>query len=107
MTTTNSEMTGVSIVIQKQHNLFSQNQYIIITLYGDHARLKGCDQVDYLYFPENKLEYIPGFFWLVVAFFIAVLAFRFIKRISDKELKRSKLLEEKLLEQERNEKKSN
>jgi hypothetical protein len=80
--------------------LFYQNQYIIITLYGD-ARLKGCDQMDYLYFPENKLEYIPGFFWLVVAFFIAVLAFRFIKRVSEKELKKAKQMEEELLKQEK------
>lgn len=57
--------------------------------------------MDYLYFPENKLEYLPGFFWLVVAFFIAILAFRFIKRISDKELKKAKLFEEEMFEKEK------
>jgi hypothetical protein len=62
--------------------------------------------MDYLYFPEDRLEYIPGFFWLVVVFVIAVVAIRIFKRISEKELKKAKLVEQKLMEHKKQSNKS-
>ena len=48
----------------------------------------------YLYFPEDKTEYIPAFIWMLVFFIGAFLTWRFVIKISKKE-------EEKIKEQER------
>jgi flagellar biosynthesis/type III secretory pathway M-ring protein FliF/YscJ len=39
----------------------------------------------FLYFPEDKSEYIPAAIWMVVAFVAAIFVMRFIIKISKKE----------------------
>lgn len=39
----------------------------------------------FLYFPEDKSEYIPAAFWIIVSFIGAILAMRFFIKISKKE----------------------
>jgi hypothetical protein len=56
--------------------------------------------MDFLYFPENKLDYIPSVIMLIIFFFGAVLTMKLIKKASDKELQKTKNLEAKLLKQD-------
>ncbi|MCM3588451.1 hypothetical protein M3182_22505 [Mesobacillus maritimus] len=39
----------------------------------------------FLYFPEDKSEYIPAAMWIIVAFILAVLLMRFFVKLSKKE----------------------
>jgi hypothetical protein len=50
----------------------------------------------FLYFPEDKSEYIPAAITFFIFMIAAVFAFRFIVKISKREEKKAKELEEKL-----------
>jgi hypothetical protein len=39
----------------------------------------------FLYFPEDKSEYIPAAIWIIVAFIAAIFAMRFFIKVSKKE----------------------
>jgi flagellar biosynthesis/type III secretory pathway M-ring protein FliF/YscJ len=48
----------------------------------------------FLYFPEDKSEYIPAAFWMILFGTAAVLTFRWIIKISKKEEEKTKKAEE-------------
>jgi hypothetical protein len=50
----------------------------------------------FLYFPEDKSEYIPAFISLAIFSLFAYLAFRIFRNISNREEKKAQELEEKL-----------
>ncbi|MDF0729099.1 hypothetical protein PY093_21055 [Cytobacillus sp. S13-E01] len=54
----------------------------------------------FLYFPEDKSEYIPAFFSSMIFLILAILTMRFIIKISKKEQEKAKELEERLKEKE-------
>jgi flagellar biosynthesis/type III secretory pathway M-ring protein FliF/YscJ len=51
--------------------------------------------MEFLYFPEDKTEYIPAVLWLLFFMFLAFLTFYFIRKASRKEEQRLLQLEEK------------
>ncbi|TDM03759.1 hypothetical protein [Macrococcus carouselicus] len=53
--------------------------------------------MEFLYFPENKLEYIPAVFSLAVFMLLAYLTFRFFKNHASKEEEKMKAFEEDVL----------
>ena len=50
----------------------------------------------FLYFPEDKSEYIPAVISLVIVSIFAYLAMRFVMKVSKREEKRAEELEEQL-----------
>jgi len=50
----------------------------------------------FLYFPEDKTEYIPASISFLIFFIAAVLTFRLIKKVSKREEAKTKDLEEKI-----------
>ncbi|WP_409251819.1 hypothetical protein V1502_17165 [Bacillus sp. SCS-153A] len=48
----------------------------------------------FLYFPEDKSEYIPAAFWMILFGTAAVLTFRWIIKISKKEEEKTRQAEE-------------
>jgi flagellar biosynthesis/type III secretory pathway M-ring protein FliF/YscJ len=48
----------------------------------------------FLYFPEDKTEYIPAAFWMILFGTAAVLTFRWIIKISKKEEEKTKQAED-------------
>ncbi|MCA1031683.1 hypothetical protein LCL95_11665 [Bacillus timonensis] len=54
----------------------------------------------FLYFPEDKSEYIPAFITSVIFLLGAVLAMRFFIKISKKEQQQAQELEERLKNKE-------
>ncbi|RIW38826.1 hypothetical protein D3H55_00255 [Bacillus salacetis] len=48
----------------------------------------------FLYFPEDKTEYIPAAFWMILFGTAAVLTFRWIIKLSKKEEEKTKHAEE-------------
>ncbi|MED3724811.1 hypothetical protein HPB58_02035 [Priestia filamentosa] len=50
----------------------------------------------FLYFPEDKTEYIPAFITLILFFLAAIWTMSFIKKISKKQERQAKELEEKI-----------
>ncbi|TCN21356.1 hypothetical protein [Mesobacillus foraminis] len=50
----------------------------------------------FLYFPEDKSEYIPAAIWLMIFFVAAAITMRFIIRISKKEAQKAKEYEKAL-----------
>lgn len=50
-----------------------------------------------LYFPENKLEYIPGIITLIIFIICALLVVRLFRIISERQNLKSKQLEEEIL----------
>lgn len=55
----------------------------------------------FLYFPEDKTEYIPAAISFSIFLIAAILTMRFIIKKSRKEEEQSKLLEEKLLQSQK------
>lgn len=53
--------------------------------------------MDFLYFPENKAEYVPGFIWFGIGVVLAVIALYWLIRTSRRQEEKSKQLEEELL----------
>jgi large-conductance mechanosensitive channel len=51
---------------------------------------------NFMYFPEDKTEYIPAAISMSVFVLMAVAAFFFIKRVSKKEEQKTKHLEEQM-----------
>ncbi|WLR50408.1 hypothetical protein LC040_14215 [Bacillus tianshenii] len=51
---------------------------------------------DYLYFPENKLEYIPSVIMLLIIVVAAVLTVILFKKISNRQMVKAKELEKQL-----------
>lgn len=54
--------------------------------------------MEYLYFPDNKLEYIPATISFVLVIIIALFAIKFLKKHSEKELLKAMEIESKILE---------
>lgn len=50
----------------------------------------------FLYFPEDKTEYIPAAFSFLIFMIMAVFVFRLIIRASKKELEKAKEVEERM-----------
>ncbi|HZG73430.1 MAG TPA: hypothetical protein VEY51_17980 [Chondromyces sp.] len=48
----------------------------------------------FLYFPEDKTEYIPAAITMAIFLVFAILAFKFIRNVSKKEEQKTKHLEE-------------
>ncbi|OLN23759.1 hypothetical protein BTO30_03135 [Domibacillus antri] len=51
---------------------------------------------NFLYFPEDKSEYIPAAFSMLVFLLMAIAVFLLIKRVSKKEEQKTKHLEEQI-----------
>jgi inner membrane protein involved in colicin E2 resistance len=51
---------------------------------------------NFMYFPDNKAEYIPSLISLVAIVLLTIIAIRFIKKISQRELQKTKELEDKI-----------
>ncbi|MDQ0270893.1 hypothetical protein [Cytobacillus purgationiresistens] len=58
----------------------------------------------FLYFPEDKTEYIPAVIWLAVFMVFAFLAMRWFVRVSKREGEKTKELEERINQQMKNQK---
>lgn len=56
----------------------------------------------FLYFPEDKSEYIPAAISFLIFFILCVLTFRLIVRISNREAEKAKKLEEQIKHQSNN-----
>ena len=50
----------------------------------------------FLYFPEDKSEYIPAAIWMVAFFILAVLTMKFIIKVSNKQAQKAKEYEQAL-----------
>jgi flagellar biosynthesis/type III secretory pathway M-ring protein FliF/YscJ len=50
----------------------------------------------FLYFPEDKSEYIPAAITFTIFFIAAIFVFRWIMKVSNKESEKAKELEERL-----------
>ncbi|GIN62027.1 hypothetical protein J27TS8_20200 [Robertmurraya siralis] len=59
----------------------------------------------FLYFPEDKTEYIPAAITSVIFLIAAILTMRFIMKKSKQEEEKTKALEEKMLQYSQEEKK--
>jgi hypothetical membrane protein len=55
----------------------------------------------FLYFPEDKTEYIPAAIWMVIFFILTILTFRLIKKVSKKEELKTKAIEEEVSKRNR------
>lgn len=55
----------------------------------------------FLYFPEDKTEYIPAAISFVVFMILMLFAFRWIRKTSKKQEAETKVLEEQILEERR------
>jgi peptidoglycan/LPS O-acetylase OafA/YrhL len=61
--------------------------------------MKGCEiYMDYLYFPDDKTEYIPAFITLILFFLMAWFSMKVIKKISNKELRKAEMAEARMKE---------
>ena len=54
-----------------------------------------------LYFPEDKTEYIPAAFSLVIFGLLFLLTFRWIRRVSKRQEEETRELEERILSERR------
>ncbi|MDG5471809.1 hypothetical protein P6709_08615 [Jeotgalibacillus sp. ET6] len=50
----------------------------------------------FLYFPEDKSEYIPAAFWMLLFLVLTVLTFRWIVRVSKKQEEKTREFEEEI-----------
>ncbi|WP_319799512.1 hypothetical protein [Jeotgalibacillus aurantiacus] len=51
----------------------------------------------FLYFPEDKSEYLPAALWLLLFVIMTYITFRWIIRVSKRQAEETKKLEEKML----------
>lgn len=51
----------------------------------------------YLYFPEDKTEYIPVVLEFLILLIICILVFRWLRRKSDRDAEKARELEEKVM----------
>lgn len=51
---------------------------------------------EFLYFPEDKSEYIPAAIELAIILILCILVFNFFRRKSKKDLEKTRKLEEKI-----------
>ncbi|WP_202080409.1 hypothetical protein [Caldalkalibacillus salinus] len=56
--------------------------------------------MEFLYFPDNKLEYLPAVAFLLVTLVVAMFTMIFIIKASQKEAQEAKVLEEKMLNEQ-------
>lgn len=62
------------------------------------TKRKGMKKLgNFLYFPENKLEYIPSLFSLFLVIFLAFFVVRLLIKNSKREEEKAKILEKELL----------
>lgn len=52
----------------------------------------------FLYFPEDKTEYIPAFIMLALCILLAYIAYRFVKRHSERQEEKMKRFEQQVME---------
>lgn len=57
---------------------------------------------DFMYFPDNKMEYIPSLIILAIFVGIAFLTVRLIIKISKREEEKARILEKKLMDNRAN-----
>jgi hypothetical protein len=69
---------------------------IIEWLKGDLRMLQAMVLNLFLYFPEDKREYIPAAITMAIFFVLAILTFRFIIRVSKKQEQKTKEFEERV-----------
>ncbi|PPA69991.1 hypothetical protein [Jeotgalibacillus proteolyticus] len=50
----------------------------------------------FLYFPEDKSEYIPAAFWMMLFLTFTILTFRWILKVSKKQEEKTKKIEEEV-----------
>ncbi|AKG73309.1 hypothetical protein [Salinicoccus halodurans] len=53
--------------------------------------------MEFLYFPEDKTEYIPAFLALAICILLAYIAFRIVKKYSRKQEEKMKAFEQQVL----------
>ena len=51
---------------------------------------------EFLYFPDDKTEYIPGLISIVICIIVAYIAFRLIKKYSKKQEEKAKAFEQEV-----------
>jgi len=54
---------------------------------------------EFLYFPDDKSEYIPAAIEMVIILVLCILVFNFFRRKARKDLEKTKELEEKILKE--------
>jgi len=59
----------------------------------------------FLYFPEDKTQYIPAGLWLLAVIIICILFFRWLKRYSQREQLKTKDLEDRIMKERQSEQK--
>ena len=52
--------------------------------------------MEFLYFPDDKTEYIPGLISIVICIIVAYIAFRLIKKYSNKQEEKAKAFEQEV-----------
>ncbi len=52
--------------------------------------------MEFLYFPDDKTEYIPGLISIVICIIVAYIAFRLIKKYSKKQEEKAKTFEQEV-----------
>lgn len=52
--------------------------------------------MEFLYFPEDKTEYIPGIITIIICIILAYIAFRLVKKYSLKQEQRAKEFEQEV-----------
>jgi len=55
--------------------------------------------MEFLYFPEDKTEYIPAFLTLAICILLAYIVFRLVKKYSRKQEEKMKAFEQQVLKQ--------
>ncbi|CAD2073270.1 hypothetical protein [Phocicoccus pinnipedialis] len=54
--------------------------------------------MEFLYFPDDKTEYIPGLISIVICIIVAYIVFRLVKKYSKKQEEKAKAFEQEVYE---------